>query len=124
MRTLWIGAALVAASCAPLAQAQDAGQPATSPQMVQVPGTPAGRYKMDQNEFRDVSGKYMLSNGEVLTVTSMRKRFFAQIEDNPGIEIVPLAHNVFVARNADMKLLFDEFANGRQNDVVITSRRG
>lgn len=125
MRTLCIVTALAAASCATLVQAQSAGQPAASSETtVQVPGTPAGRYKMDLGEFRDYSGKYMLSTGEVLTVTNMSKRFYAQIEDNPSIEIVPLGPNVFVARNADMRLLFNEFMNGRVNDVVITSRRG
>lgn len=125
MRTLCIVTALVAASLAPLAGAQDAGMPAPSSEsQVRVPGAVTGRYKMDEAEFRDFRGKYLLDTGEVLTLTSTKKKFYAQIEDKPSIEIIPLAHNVFVARDADLKLLFDEFRNGRVNDVVVTSRRG
>jgi len=114
MRTLIAIALVASASFATLAQAQTpAAQDSSS---VRVS---ASRAAMTEEQFADLSGKYMLTNGKRLTVSSNNYHYFAQIDGQREVEIVPTAHKQFAAINADMQINFDEMRGGQNTDVVI-----
>lgn len=117
MRTL-IAIALVASTgFATLAQAQtSAAQDASS---VRIQGVSSIRTPMTDEQFADFGGKYMLSNGKRLTVSSNNYHYYAKIDGQREVEIVPTAHKQFAATNADMQINFDEMRNGHNTDVVI-----
>jgi hypothetical protein len=125
MRTLHVLTLALATSFASLAYADPGASAAPSADpMVQIQGAQS-RYRLNVDEFKEeYRGRYLLASGKVLSVSNHKKRFYAQVEGQPAVEIVPVSRNVFVARHADMKLLFDEFRDGHMNDVVVTSRKG
>lgn len=122
MRTLHAFALAAAASFATFAQAapQATGPAGTT---IQVPGVPMEPYRLDSEGFSYYKGTYELSNGKYMVVTNRGRRFFAEIDGQRRAEIVPVGRNVFIARDADMIMMFDEVYNGRMNDVVIRPRR-
>lgn len=117
MRTLIAIALVASASFATLAQAQTPA--AQDPSSVRIQGVASGRTLMTDEQFADFSGKYMLTNGKQLTVSSNNYHYFAQIDGQREVEIVPNAHKQFVATNADMQINFDEMRGGQNTDVVI-----
>lgn len=117
MRTLIAIALVASASFATLAQAQTPA--AQDPSSVRIQGVSASRTPMTEEQFADFSGKYMLTNGKQLTVSSNNYHYFAQIDGQREVEIVPTAHKQFAATNADMQINFDEIRNGQNTDVVI-----
>lgn len=122
MRTLHAFALAAAASFATLAQAApQAPDPAGT--AVQVPGVPMERYRMNAEGFSYYKGTYELSNGKYMVVSNRGKRFFAEIDGERRAELIPVGRNVFIARDADMIMMFDEVYNGQLNDVVIRPRR-
>ena len=120
MRTLFTAAILATASFATFAQAAPA---AVADPAVQVQGKPS-RFFMHQDDYQDFKGKYLMGNGKVLTLTNKQRRFFAQMEGQPAVEIVAVGSKAFVARGADMRLRFDEFRSGRNADVVLSTSAG
>lgn len=117
MRTLTLLALAAAAIGAPAhAQQSVAAQDET---LVRIQGVQP-RYKLDAREFADYSGRYILSNGQRLTLTSQNKRFYAQMDGQPSMEIVAVGYNEFVARGTGMRLRFAEFHGNRTNDLVIS----
>ncbi len=118
MHTLKFSALLAVSSFAALAGAT----PPQDDTSIQVQGVPLGRYNLSVDEFRDFRGKYALADGKILTLSNEHKHYFAQLDQQPRVEIVPVAHNVFVARGADLSLSFEDFRDGQLNDVVFESR--
>jgi hypothetical protein len=117
MRTFTLIALAAAAIGAPAyAQQAAATQDDT---MVRIQGVQP-RYKMDVKEFADYSGRYILSDGQRMTLSNQKKRYFAQIDGRPSMEIVPVGYNEFVAKGTGMRLRFSEFHGNRSNDLVIS----
>lgn len=98
-----------------------AGQEPITGTTIIVPGQ-APRNKLDSEQFKDFKGSYLLSNGKTLKVMNRGKRYFAEIDGEPSVEIVPAGTNTFVARDSDMMYLFDQMYNGRKTDVIIKPR--
>ena len=117
MRTLHALALAAAATFSFAAHAAPQNPDATVP----VPGKAAGRYMIDSEDFKHYKGSYVLSNGKTLTMVNRGRTIYAEV-DGKRHELVPVGYNVFVARNADMMLMFDEFYQGRSNDVLIKPR--
>lgn len=118
MRTLTlIALAALAATGAP-AHAQQAPSQQDDT-MVRIQGVQP-RYKLDAKEFADYSGRYLLSNGQRMTLSNQNKRFYAQVDGQPSMEIVPVGYNEFVAKGTRMRLRFSEFHGNRTNDLVIS----
>lgn len=109
--------AAVAAIVATPARGQEVD--AMSGQSVRIQGTQPV-YKMDAKEFQDFRGSYLLSNGQRMTLWTAQKRFYAAFDGQPQVEIVPVRHNVFVARGTGLRLSFDQFHQNRTHDVVLT----
>ena len=124
MRTLIAIALVASAGFATLAQAQTQAVADTS--SVRIKGIPASRQLLlSAEQFADFGGAYMLSNGKRLTVSGDNFHYFAQIEGQRPVEIVPTAHKQFLATNGDMQLDFDEFRGDHTADVVVrTGLRG
>lgn len=122
MRTLHAFALAAAASFATFAQAAPQA-PDTAGTTIQVPGAPLARYRMDTEGFNYYKGTYELSNGKYMVVSNRGGRVFAEIDGERRAELIPVGRNVFVARDADMIMMFDEVHDGRLNDVVIRPRR-
>jgi hypothetical protein len=117
MRTLIAIALVASAGFSTLAQAQTPAAQADS-SAVRIQGV-AGRV-LTEEQFADFGGKYMLTNGKRLTVSSNNYHYYAQIDGQDAVEIVPTARsNEFVAAKADMQINFDELRDGRNTDVVI-----
>jgi hypothetical protein len=64
-------------------------------------------YKLRPAEFEGVQGSYGLSNGQTLRVWSAHRKLYADVGQTTA-ELVPVASNVFVSRNEDIKLVFDQ----------------
>lgn len=118
MRTLTL-IALAAASLATPAFAQQDMQSEAATSSVQVRGVQP-RFKLDTAQFKDYSGRYLLSNGKGMTLSNQNKRFYAQVDGEAAVEIVPVAFHEFVARGTGTRLSFSRFHGNRTNDVVIS----
>jgi hypothetical protein len=117
MRTLIAIALVASAGFATLAQAQTpAAQDSSS---VRIQGVSSTRTPMTDEQFADFGGKYMLTNGKQLTVSSNNYHYYAKIDGQRQVEIIPTAHKQFAATNADMQINFDELRDGQNTDVVI-----
>lgn len=118
--TLSIAAAL---GLAALGLASNAyGQSPSSPEQSSVRVSASlPTYRLDASAFEEFRGSYLLSNGQRLTLSKERKRYFATIDGQPRTEIVPVRHNAFVARDSGMRLEFDQFYGQRTHDVVLTT---
>ncbi len=117
MRTLLAIALVASAGFATLAQAQTQDPADTS--SVRIKGVVAARHVLTEEQFQDFSGAYALSNGKRLTVSGDNYHYFAQIQGQRKVEIVPTANKQFVALNGDMQVDFDEFRGDRVSDVVV-----
>lgn len=119
MRTLIAIALVASASFATLAQAQSPTSPADS-SSVRIQGVPAARHMMTQDEFAQFTGKYALTNGKDLTVSSKHRRYYVELEGQAPVEIVPVGRTAFIAAGADMQINFDELrSSGEIAEVVV-----
>lgn len=94
---------------------------ANGPATVPVTGK-AEPYQVDSEDFKQIRGSYVLSNGKTLSMVNRSRKFYAQVDGERPVELVPVGHNVFIARDRDMMVLFDEVHNGARRDVVIKPR--
>jgi hypothetical protein len=83
---------------------------------IELPGTP---YKIRSAEFNDVKGQYDLENGMTLTVSSTGRRMFAEMDNMSRAELVAAAPNIFVAKNKQMKITFEQMPNGNVGYVLV-----
>jgi hypothetical protein len=117
---LALAAAAAFASVAPAA-AQAPGQ--TFGPIIRVPAPQQLRYRVPIEEFNDQKGTFELSNGKRMVVLNLGSRFYAEIDGERRAELIPVGRDVYIARDRDMMILFNEEANGRVHDVVIRPRR-
>jgi hypothetical protein len=125
MRTLHaIAIALAAAvSVATIAPAAAQAPDQTFGPTIRVPAPQPLRYRVQMEEFNEQKGKFILSNGKSMTVTNRGSRFYAEIDGERRAELIPVGRDVYIARDRDMMVLFNEESNGRVHDVVIRPRR-
>lgn len=88
----------------------------------QARGAAVRGIQMSGHDFASFSGQYQLADGKTLTVTSSNNRYFAQIEGQRQVEIVPTGSKSFVSTNTEMELKFGVLSNGIVSDVVVGSR--
>lgn len=119
MRTLIAIALVASASFATLAQAQSSTSPADS-SSVRIQGVPAARHMVTPDEFAQFTGKYALTNGKDLTVSSKNRHYYVELEGQQPVEIVPVGRTEFIAAGADMQINFDELrSSGEIAEVVV-----
>lgn len=73
---------------------------------------PSNYSKMWPEDFYAYKGSYDLSNGKSLFVFSRGSKMYAQVEDQPGHEIVAATSNTFVALDKQLKMTIDLHDNG------------
>ncbi|NML62899.1 hypothetical protein HHL21_17805 [Massilia sp. RP-1-19] len=88
---------------------------------VRVPA-PVERYQLPPRDFKYYKGNYRLSNGKYMWVSDLGRRYFAQVDGERRVELIPVGYNVFVVRDSDRIVMFDQDHNGEHNDVLIRSR--
>ena len=125
MRALFHIAALAAAASlltlSP-AQAQPGGpQEAQATTSIQVPA-PSERFRVTREDFKYYKGNYRLSNGRHMWISDFGRHFYAEVDGEPRVELYPVGYNVFVVRDSDRVLMFDQMYQGEINDVVIRAR--
>ena len=124
MRTLHAIALAAAASLVMFAPAAAQAQEPAAGSTIQVPGAQMPPYKLSLNDFSENNkGTYELSNGKHLRVVNRGRRYYAEISGERRAELIPVGRDVFIARDRDMMVLFNEVSNGRRNDVVLRPRR-
>lgn len=96
-------AALSASAIAGPAVPPDAS--GTSVMSVSVPGS---AYKLNQIEFEGVKGVYRLDNGQMLRVSTAKRKVWAEIDGGGKTELVPVAQNTFIALEDNARIEFDE----------------
>ncbi len=121
MRTFKAIAIVAAAAFSSAAFAAPANVPAAD-SSVQIRGTAARSVQMNDEQFASFSGQYQLANGKTLTVRSNNTRYFAQIDGQRELEIVPTSNKSFMSTNTDIELRFDVQSNGMANEVVVAAR--
>lgn len=84
---------------------------------VHVPGT---SYKLRPAEFDGVQGTYNLSNGQFMRITAESRKLYVSMNGQGKSEMVPVAENTFVARDDDMRLVFDQIPFA--TDVAISRK--
>lgn len=97
MKTLAASAAALALLCSASALAGDE-------LTVRVPAPSS--YTMQRSEFRAYAYTYDLSNGKTIRFTEYRKQFFAQLGDEPQVEMFPVAPGELVTA-AGTRIEFD-----------------
>jgi len=112
MRTLFLIA--VAAACVAIPAY---GQQADT--SVQVPGAQPSRYRMDAQDFKNFSGRYLLSNGKEMRMWRANKQLYAQVDDEPRRELIPVARNVFVVRATGARITFDLMYGNITGELAI-----
>ena len=73
-------------------------------------------------DFKYYKGNYLRSNGKSMWVSDLGRRCFAQVDGERRVELIPVGYNVFVVRDSDRIVMFDQDYNGEHNDVLIRSR--
>lgn len=86
---------------------------------MQVEYAPQSKYPMGADEFQYVGGRYSLDNGATLSVTRTQSRFFAEIDGQPKSEVIAVAHNVFMARDNTIRMVFEPHESGFSTDVTV-----
>lgn len=119
MRTLTLLTLLGAVSASAFAAPPTANVDAANNALVSVQTIQGSKYKLTPVEFKGVQGNYTMSNGQVLRVSEAQHKLFAEVGDTRS-ELVAVAENTFVARDADMKLVFDQIPFA--TDVVMTKK--
>ena len=121
MRTLTLltllGAATVSASA--FAAPPTANVDTANSTLMSVQTISAAKYKLTPVEFKGVQGRYTMDNGQMLQVSEDGHKLFAEI-GNTRSELLAVAENTFVARDADMKLVFDQIPFA--TEVVLTKK--
>lgn len=123
MRTLHAIALAAAASLATFAPAAAQTPDQAVGTTIRVPGPQPLRYPVHLDEFNEQKGTFLLSNGKAMTVLNRGRRFYAEIDGERRAELIPVGRDVYIARDRDMMILFNEEFNGRVHDVVIRPRR-
>jgi hypothetical protein len=123
MRTLHAIALVAASSFATFAPAAAQTPSQTFGPTIRVPAPQPLRYRVDMEEFNDQKGTFELSNGKRMVVLNRGRRFYAEIDGERRAELIPVGRDVYIARDRDMMILFNEEFNGRVHDVVIRPRR-
>ena len=127
MRTLIALVLVAGTSLSTFAQAQTQAQtqapslPQTAQSdasSVRIQGTP--NRNLTDEQFEDVSGRYRLTNGKRLTVSTENFRYYIQIDGQRPVEIVPTFRDKeYVAKTSDMQINFDELRGRETVDIVI-----
>jgi hypothetical protein len=76
-------------------------------------------YKIRSAEFNVVKGQYDLSNGVTLTMQTTGRRMYAYLDGISKMEILAAAPNIFVAKNKQMKMTFEQAPNGNVSGVLV-----
>lgn len=71
---------------------------------IQLPSQP---YRLNRDELDNVLGWYELSNGETMSLFSVRGDLYAQVKGQPRHEIVAASPDTFVAKDRQMKIVLD-----------------
>ncbi len=121
MRTFTALVIAAAATFSTAAFAAPANVPAAD-SSVQIKGTSARGVQMSENDFAGFAGQYQLTNGKKLTVSANNTRYFAQVDGQREVEIVPTSSKSFMSTNTDMELKFGVHSNGIASNVVVGSR--
>lgn len=82
---------------------------------------PARPYRMAPGEFEPYRRIYSLSNGDEMTLKQRGQRMYANLNGRADQELVAAAHNIFVAkdRNLKMTLFLDRFSEEITGEVLI-----
>ncbi|WP_342120946.1 hypothetical protein [Pseudoduganella sp. OTU4001] len=88
MKTWAAGGALIALLFSASALAEDN----LSSVRVSAPGS----YKMPRAEFREYSYRYELSNDMHIRFSQSRQRYYAELDGEPAIELIPVSPGVLV----------------------------
>ena len=86
---------ILAASAAAFALLCSASALAEDELTVRVPAPSS--YQMPRGEFRDYAFTYELSNGKRIRFQEYRKQFFADLGDEPRVQIFPVAQGVLMS---------------------------
>ena len=126
MRTHYLIAALAAAAALAAPGHVSAQSAIETPALdtsstVRIPA-PAERYRLPPGDFKYYKGNYRLSNGKYMWVSDLGRRYFAQVDGERRVELIPVGYNVFVVRDSDRIVMFDQQYGGEHNDVLIRSR--
>ncbi len=72
------------------------------------------KFKLEDSEFGDLKGRYHLSNGASMRLSSFNHKFFAELDQYGKVEITPINQNLFVSRDRDLRIDFEtESVNGK-----------
>ena len=99
----------------------------TTPQAGTVTITPGAHrfslpkqpYPISAFEREDVSGEYDMANGKTLMMRTAGRRMVAELEGLPRAELVAVSPTMFVAKNRQMKMTFQQHPNGTVTGVTL-----
>lgn len=124
MRTLLALALLCAASGAVPAQTQ----PATSDPADQasIPTQRVARAKslVSPRDFVEFRGQYSMDNGQVLSISSHRRHYYARFDGQPAMEIVAVTADTFVSTDGRTRMAFTQYPNGVVTGLTATIDAG
>lgn len=110
--------------CAISAAAQTQNQPATSDTTDQatVPTQRVARARnlVPPRDFVEFRGQYNMDNGQTLSISSRNRRYFAQFDTQPEMEIVAVTTDKFVSTNGKTQLAFQQYPNGSVSGLTAT----
>jgi hypothetical protein len=81
---------------------------------------PEKPYKLSQMELTALAGQYDLVNGKTLTLSGNGPKLYAEIDGLAKAELVAAAPDLLVAKNKQIRIDFNQFANGVVGDVSVT----
>jgi hypothetical protein len=115
------GAVIAAQAQAPSPLTTDAGSTVRIPAPQYTIELPTKPYWLAPGEFDTYRGVYSLSNGQEMSLKKRGNRMYASLGDRAEQELVAAAHNVFVAkdRNLKMTLFTDQSSDQITGEVLI-----
>jgi CubicO group peptidase (beta-lactamase class C family) len=83
-----------------------------------LPGQPEA-VEVDPAIYASYAGRYQVSAEMIITVTTDSGRLFAQVPDQPQIELLPASETEFFAEGADLRLRFEVGEDGAVTGMII-----
>jgi len=72
------------------------------------------------SDLRNFQGQYDLADGGQLAVTQRGRKLFAQVNDQPPVEVVRAGVAIFASGSGRVRIEFDQYPNGSVAGVRLT----
>ncbi|MBA5640242.1 hypothetical protein H3H37_24560 [Duganella sp. LX20W] len=115
-----VALALLCAASALQAQTQPAASDTTEQAAIPTQRVARAKNLVTPREFVEFRGQYSMDNGQTLSISSHNRRYFAQFDGQPEMEILAVAADKFVSTDGRTRMAFQQSPNGSVSGLTAT----